>query len=340
MTTETLDWLADNSLIGFTEKRGNAWWDARGGVTTDGIPNHFEGAVPIERVERLLEFELVKADLTATYLDDAGVTAVQVAGRQAIVRKDTGAVFGVFSEGYKIHPPKEWCVANLDLILDGGLQVGSAVSLRGGARVAVQAELEETREAAEGVKHRPFLTAATSHDGSLATTYLTGTTVVVCDNTLSAALREKDAAKVKVRHSRNSLDRVGEIRESLGLIVEQVGDEFDAQVRELTSEYVSDSVWAAFVQAFSNPSGKELEGRSKTMADGKVAILNRLWNYDERVAPWKHSAYGVLSAVNTATHHEFGVKGMTRAERNAERTIAGEWDDLDAKTLRLLASVR
>ena len=181
MSAETLEWLADNSLIGFTEKRGNAWWDARGGVTTDGVPNHFEGPVPIERVTQLLDFELVKADLTATYLDENGVTNVQVSGRQAIVRKDTAAVFGVFSDGYKIHAPHEWCVQNLDLILDGGLQVGSAVSLRGGARVAVQAELSETREAAEGVLHRPFLTAATSHDGSLATTYLTGTTVVVCD---------------------------------------------------------------------------------------------------------------------------------------------------------------
>lgn len=339
MTKETLDWLADNSLIGFTEKRGNAWWDARGGVNTEGVPNHFEGPVPIERVEQLLEFELVKADLTATYLDEEGVTDVRISGRQAVVRKDTGAVFGVFSDGYKIHPPKEWCVANLDLILDGGLQVGSAISLRGGARVAVQAELEETREAAEGVKHRPFLTAATSHDGSLATTYLTGTTVVVCDNTLSAALREKDATKVKVRHSRNSLDRVAELRQSLGLIVEQVGDEFDEQVRTLTSQFVSDQQWARFVEAFTNPAGKELEGRSKTMADGKAAILNRLWNYDERVAPWRNNAYGVLSAVNTATHHEFGVKGMTRAERNAERMIAAEWDDLDAATLRLLARV-
>ena len=39
---------------------------------------------------------------------------------------------------------------------------------------------------AAGVEFRPFLTATTSLDGSIATTYQTGAQVAVCDNTLSA----------------------------------------------------------------------------------------------------------------------------------------------------------
>ena len=55
---------------------------------------------------------------------------------------------------------------------------------------------------------------------------------------------------------------------------------------------------AAIVEAFTGAS-KAKEGRSKTIADKKVAILNDLWKRDPRVAPWKNNAYGVLAAFNT-----------------------------------------
>ncbi len=218
MSAETLEWLNNNTLIGFTDKRGNACHH-RGGAT-----NHYPGAIPRERALDLLSYPLVEASLSATYLTEDGVSTIEAPGRKAVVRTDTGTVLGVFKEGYKIHQPAEWCLQNVDLLLDGGLQISSVVVLKGGAVAALQAELDETREGPEGVKHRPFLTAATSHDGSIATTYMRGTQVVVCDNTLSVALAERDALKTKIRHSSRSLARVGQIRENLGLMVEQVGE--------------------------------------------------------------------------------------------------------------------
>jgi phage/plasmid-like protein (TIGR03299 family) len=344
MTNETLDYLRQNVLVGYTSVRGNAWHAARGVDDATGQPlNHFAGAVPIEAVRKLMSYPLVEGVVTATLMDEEGVHVIEDPDHKAIVRSDTGEIFMLPSQGYKIHQPEEWLVDNLDLLLDGGLAVGSAGLLKGGRRAFVQAELEETRSAggtgAEPVKHRPFLAAATSHDGSLATTYLTGSTVIVCDNTLSAALKEGDRLQHKIRHSANSLTRVHEIRENLGLVVEQIGDAFDEQVKELTSQFVADAKWNAFLKAYSNPGGRELEGRSKTMADTKVAGLNRMWSYDERVAPWKNSAYGVLAAVNTFVHHEQTVKGMPRAERNADRLIQGEFDKIDNATLALLARV-
>lgn len=337
MSAETLEYLRNNTRIGFTDKRGAAWHAARG---ADGdYLNHFPGAIPVEEVRSLMAYPLVEGEITATVLDDEGVHTFSAPDRKAIIRADTGDVFNVTSRQYQIHEPEEWLVDNLDLILDGGLEVGSCGLLKGGRQAFVQAEMPETREAVEGVKHRPFLTAATSHDGSLATTYLSGTTVVVCDNTLSAALWEKGTDKVKIRHSRNSLNRIQEVRTNLGLIVEEVGDDFDAQVRELTSRYVSDSVWNEFVKAMTNPNGKELTGRSQTMVTNKVGELQRMWNYDERVAPWKNNAYGVVVAVNTWSHHVARVKNVERAERNASRMVTGEFEKLDANTLRLLDRV-
>ena len=333
MSAETIEWLNLNSLIGNTAKRGNAWH------YREGYDNHFEGPVPLDRVKSLLNVPLAEASLTATVLTKDGVTTIPLDDRKVIVRTDTMQAFGIFKQGYQIHGYDEWCNENLERITGDGLQVGSAILLRGGAVAAVQAELSETREAAEGVKHRPWITAATSADGSMATTYLLGTQLWVCDNTLSLALNESGALKVKIRHSAYSRDRVEEVKYSLGLQVEEVGDRFDEEIKRLTSEYVSDATWNAFVKAYTGVD-KAKEGRSKTMAETKVSILNRLWNRDERAAAWKNSAYGVVAAVNTAVHHEFSVKGMERAERNMLRTLEGEWDKVDGGALRLLASVR
>ena len=49
---ETLQWLDENMLIGFTDKRGTAWHyrtDLQGAE-----PNHYPGAIPVADVKRRL----------------------------------------------------------------------------------------------------------------------------------------------------------------------------------------------------------------------------------------------------------------------------------------------
>lgn len=331
MSRETLQWLNENSLIGFTAERGKAWHHL------EGYDNHFEGAIPVDRMLDLMSYPLAEGTPTVTVLGDDGVSTFEAKGHKGIVRLDTGEVFKFFREGYQIHQPREWLVQNLDTLTHGGLQLAAGLLLKGGAIASVQAELTDTREAAEGVKHRPYITAATSMDGSMATTYLVGTRLWVCDNTLTYALSEKEALKHKVRHSSKSLGRMGEVRQNLGLVVEEVGDTIDAEIKRLTAEYVSDERWAEFTKALTgyNP---DKPGKALTNAERKIQQLNQMWNHDERVAPWKNSAWGVFSAVNTAEHHVFG-SDSNRETRNGLRTVQGKWDAIDRNTLRVLASV-
>lgn len=336
MSAESLEWFTNNSLIGFTKERGKAWH------YLEGNDNHFEGPIPIERVMQLLDVPLVEGTVNVTLPDGQVITADD---RKAIARLDTGTVFGIFKNGYRIHQYDEWLRQNLDIILDGGLQFGSAILLRGGAVAAVQVELPDTRTAsggkgAEPVKHRPHVTAATSSDGSMSTTYLRGTRIWVCDNTLAYAMRETDALTRKVRHSANSLNRVSEIRAGLAIEVETVGEEFDAMVRELTEQYVTDQKFNALVKAFTGVE-KAPEGRGKTIAENRERTLLDLWANDERVAPWKNNAWGVLAAFNTADHHLFSQKGdaAKRTERNELRALNGDREQFDSKILRMLAAV-
>ena len=333
MSKETMQDLNTNTLIGFTTKRGTAW-HYRADLQTE--ENHYEGAIPVEDVQRrLFDWEPVVCGVRATALTDDGVFDVVDPTRQAIVHPKTHAVMGVFKMGYQVHSYKEWLLNKVATILDADLAVGSAGVLKGGAQAWVQVEMEDTLNV-EGVEYRPFLTAATSLDGSLATTYISGAQVVVCDNTLSAALGNY-SGRIKIKHSSKSLGRINEVRDALE-IVHGTADAFSLQVQQLTSEVVSADRWRKFLDEYA-PLTTDMAPRSQTMAERKRAELTRLWRHDERVAPWAGTAWGVVSAVNTWTHHMSTVRGASRFDRNMERVIKDEVDALDANTLKLLARV-
>lgn len=329
MTRETLEDLSTNTLIGMTDRRGNAWhW-------RKGDDNHYDDAIPVQDVrDRLFNWSAVQGTVAATALTSTGVLRGEATDKKAVMRSDNGAVLGIHGATYQIHQYDQWLIDNVATLLDADLVIGSAGLLQGGRKAWVQIELRDTLEVA-GEQLRPFLTAATAHDGSMATSYVTGAIRTVCDNTLDAALRLADTS-FKVRHSTNSLSKIGKARDALG-IVHQVADEFEDQVKALTAKTVTDRQWKEFVERFSAPSSNT--ERSKNMAQTKVGQLNRLYRYDERVAPWAGTAWGALQAVNTWSQHVKTVKGTTRDQRNQLNALNGTIRKDDQAALDLLLSV-
>lgn len=335
MSTETLLHLNRQVLVGFTEKRGRAWhYQAE---LQGDEPNHYRGGVPVGDVERrLFGWEPVEAVVQAVVLGPEGVTTVTDETRKAIVRPDTGRVLGVFSSSYQPHDYKTWLVDSVARLLDDdALQIGSAGLLKEGAVAWVQVEMDESREV-EGVGHRPFLTAATSLDGSLATTYGVGSQVVVCDNTLSVALGNFES-RHKVKHSARSLGRLQHVRDALRLVV-AAGDAFDEQVRQLCAERVSEARFERFVKVWASPSD-EGSKRAASNAAAKADALRELWCGDPRVSPWRGTGWGVVAGVNTYTQHVAPIRGADRVTRNRQLMVTGAFNQLDAGTLELLRSV-
>ena len=337
------------TLIGFTEQRGHAWHYRQS--LQGAEPNHYPGAVPVGDVARRLfdwqaESRRVAVELpadveTATHLDDEGrpVRWVAQGDRQAITRSDTGAVLGLFHDGYRAHQYQEWLLNTVSSILGDTLHIGSACLLAGGGRAWVSVEVPESIKTPEGVTFRPNLLAATSFDGSLATTYKRVVTNVVCDNTMAVALAE-DGQQVKVRHSRHSEVRITEARDALAL-VHDTADEFAAQVAQLCRTKVSTRQWDAFVDAAAPTArnGQPITGRALTNATAKRQQLRDLYARDERVAPWAGTGWGVLQAANTWSHHVQNVRGSDRADRNTNRAIMGDTENADRATLALLERV-
>lgn len=328
MSKESREWLSTNTLIGFTEKRGNAWH------YREGDNNHYRGAVPVTDVEKRL-FDWT-AEERPVYVDGSGHDLIVVPDRKAIVRSDNDHVMGIFKDGYQPHQYRQWLLEEVANILDDGLSIGSAGLLRGGAVAWVSVEVPENIETPEGVVFRPSLMARTSFDGTIATTFGRHITNVVCDNTMAVAAEQHGGQQVRVRHSSKSLTRLSDVREALG-IVYSIADDFAAQVAALSSVQVTDKSFERLLDDL-NPLPDPDRKAAYTRAEKRRDSLWHLWTSDTRVAPWHGTGFGAWQAFNTYGQHEGEVRGMGRVERNMLNAVNGTIESADVDTVkRILA---
>lgn len=333
MSRETLEWLNENVLVGYTGKRGNAWHYLASAQGAE--PNHYDGPVPVADVQRRL-FGWSALEASVHFDNEVTLDQALVPDRKVYYRSDTGTVLGLHSTGHAGHDYGKWLVENASALLDtSDLAIGQAGLLRGGAVAWVSIEMEDTIDTPQGVEFRPQMLLTTSFDGSLATTYMMVNTIVVCDNTLSAGLRE-GGAKFKTKHTRNSSLRIADAREALQFM-HNTADAFSAELAGLCETHVSERQWWAFLDAHV-PVPQE-KGRARTIAENKRGELGQLWNHDVRVTPWRNTAFGVLQADNTWRTHLGTVKNVQRAERNRLRVLEGESQAADRQALATLTGV-
>jgi phage/plasmid-like protein (TIGR03299 family) len=337
MSRETNQWLQNNVLRGFTDKRGRAWWATRTAEDSTGESNHYPGAIPVADLRRrLFGWTAVPVRVSRDPLPGQPGGPVALPDFRAWVRDDNGETLEIHSDTYKGHQYGTALVSNVEQILDQGLDVANAGLLRRGAVGWVQVEMPDNIDTPEGVTFRPFLMATTSFDGSIATTYKLGYTDVVCDNTREMFLSEAGNT-YRVRHTANSGMRIADARTALEIMFKQT-EGIEAEIRALCSVDVSDKQWSAFLEAH-QPISADTTTRSTTMAENRRAELTKLWNTDTRVSPWRGTAWGVVQATNTYMHHIQTVKNVTRAERNMLRAVKGEIGGEDRKVLTVLGKV-
>jgi phage/plasmid-like protein (TIGR03299 family) len=349
-TTETMLTRNQNQLYGFVAQRGKAaYYSER---FQGDQSNHYDGAIPIEDIKsRLFNWQAVSRRVavelpaTAKTMDHIGDDGHMLRwtvqdDRQAIVRSDTFGVMELFKKGYAPHQYAEWLIGVLSNIVGDTLAPAAAGVLRDGALAYLQIEAPENIATPEGVDFRPSILSGTSFDGKVATFYKPVFTVLRCDNQFESLRKNTLTATYKVKHSRNSQLKIEDARAALG-IIEQQADEFADEIKALCATIVTDRQFTAFLEGLA-PTVKDnekLTGRALTMATNKQDTLRRLWVRDDRVSLWKNTAFGVVQAVNTYTHHEQTVKGASRAERNMINTVNGATAKTDNEALDLLGKI-
>lgn len=332
MSAETLTHLNTQVLIGFTEQRGTAWHykkDLQGDE-----PNHYAGAIPVDDVRRrLFAWHAVSMPMHITAPDG---TQHEVPNRQAIVRDDTWQVLGVPSKAYQPHQYDEWLVTQVANLLDDDLNIGSAGLLKGGAVAWVQVEMPQNMTAA-GVEFRPHLLATTSFNGEVATLYKRTCTIVVCDNTRAAALRE-NSNEFRVKHTSQSLMRLGDARNALD-IVHQMGESFAAEIEQLMAQSMSDRQFDRFLTILS-PSSETDSRQSQTRAENMRHTLRQMWQTDIRCAPFRNTVFGAVQTVNTWRQHIKPTRnGRSLIERTMLDTMTGITEVSDREVLDMAMAV-
>lgn len=351
MSKETQQWLVDNIRVGYTGPDGPAWW-ARDNYMTDG--SHFDGPVPVEEVERLLSVEFVEGTVFSTFTDASGnKQSVQDKTRKTIVAlndrfaDDAGSILGTFKLGYQVHDYKQWTADQIAAILDtsrGELGTKSVGLLKNRGVAFMQAQLTGSGLEVGGFEFTPYILAATSVDGSLSSTYATGVTAAVCDNTLAAALSSA-VTKFKVKHSRNSAGKLADVRDKLGLVY-QAADDFIASATALQSVDVTAKDFSAWLDEMNGPvppaDPKSSTGGAKyTNAVKLRETYEAMWNHDAKVKPWAGTAFGVIQLSNTYNTWKRNVSGADggRMERTYLNMVTGVTAKEDASALDALATV-
>lgn len=345
MSRETLTWLNENTLIGFSEKRGKAWHYRQ------GSDNHYTGAVPVEDVrKRLFDWHATEQPviLGETVSDDDGddlgyvLPGPQIPGFKAWVHPKTGEVLGVHKDTRALHQYDEWLLDIAEPVLGQGVEIGTAGLLRGGRIAWVQFEVPETFQTPEGVTFRPFVLARSSMDGSVATTWSRSITNTVCDNTMTIAAGEHGGQRIVFRASGNSEVKLKDAREALGLIDASAAD-FTRQVGELAATPFTLADFHKLTEVVVPGEQPELGGKidkrawnTWTKVREKREYLEDLFRFDERVAPWTGTAFGAWQAFNTYDQHERTLRSSNRVERNQLQVVKGVQDRQDAKILQVI----
>lgn len=338
MSAETMEWLNTMTLIGFTDKRGEAWHYRESDQGEES--NHYPGAIPVDDVKRrLFDFTVDEQPLYIKVPNGSGNGNhyAEVDGRKVMVTSDTHEVLGVFKEGYQGHDYTEWLINNVSTIVDDNLAVGSAGLLKNRAQAFVTIEMPDSIKSPTGVEFRPHLLACTSFDGSLATTYKRVVTVIVCDNTLQAGLSE-GGQMFKLKHSKYSGMKISDAREALA-IVHSMAEDFEEELQRLTQWEITDEHFATLLNSIV-PFPEDQNKRGMTVAEKKQTEILNLYRHDNRASEWRGNAFGALQAFNTWNHHMAQVrKDAPRFIRNMENVVTDKIATSDNLVLNKLAEI-
>lgn len=207
--------ITNSDAYGEVRSRGNRAWHGLGIEIPAGI-----GAEDgFERIGLGWDTEL--CPLTTVLETPEGTIRIPLPEHQAHVRKDNRSVLGVVGSGYQQIPNKAMAqFADALVGLQGGIELETGGSLRGGRRVFALVRLPKVIEVTQQDILKQYVLLSNSHDGSAAFQVYPTSIRVVCANTLRWS--ERDAGRgIKFRHSGDIQQKIEFARQALGIVLKE-----------------------------------------------------------------------------------------------------------------------
>jgi phage/plasmid-like protein (TIGR03299 family) len=251
------------------ETNGKVSFAARGEKAWHGLGQYVSEAMTSEQAIELggLNYTVEKRPLYAPGWEG---TMVEAEGHYGNVRTDTNEILGIVKGRYRIVQNKD-AFGFFDTIIDRGEAIfETAGALGKGERIFVTAKLPEDM-LVRGERVEKYIMLTNSHDGT--STIIAGFTPirVVCNNTLTAALKKLDN-KVSISHTASAESRLKEASRVMG-IASKYMDEVNMTFESMTTRKLSDLEMKYFIETVmknsikEDKSDKEASTRMKNLVD-------------------------------------------------------------------------
>ena len=147
---------------------------------------------------------------------DIIIPEIEVPNYFATIRTDSEQVLGVVGKDYEVVQNTD-AFAFFDAIVGGeGIQYETAGALGNGERIFITAKLPSYIKVGSDDLIEQYLFLTTSHNGFGSITAAFTPVRIVCNNTLSAALRNCSNS-IKIRHTQNAKERLEEAHKLMGI---------------------------------------------------------------------------------------------------------------------------
>jgi phage/plasmid-like protein (TIGR03299 family) len=277
-----------------------------------------------------------RVDLRPVAATLADGTLVDCLDNFATVRNDTNAVLGVVGSSYRPLQNSEAFDFMDGLVGERLAMFETAGAIKGGRQVWVMARLPKEYQIARGDTVCPYALLTSSHDGTSAIRILPTTVRVVCNNTLTLALRQGNGQGLSIIHTHGLKGRLEDARRKLGIVCQRL-DEFGEQATALTRRKMNP---AELGEYFANLIADRSDKQQKELLERFACNLE---NSRNTVGGIGGSAWAAYNAVSEWADHEMRVMGATQADRlnnrlqsiwfgTAARLKAAAWESALALT--------
>lgn len=226
----------------------------------------------------------------------------RIPDRKALVRKDSGAYLATVGTGYEILQFAELAEAGVKASGDVQAIWHTAGTLgENGVRGWLLAELPNPIRVRGDVSEiRKYVLLTTAHDALRSAILMNAATRVVCQNTLGAALAEKDGARWSIRHTRNAKQRLESAAKSFRNIATNY-EKFGQLANHLAGLRFSDAQYRATVaKVIEIPD----DGKDHDRLNAQREQLGRLWETFAGHENLRGTAWGAFQAFTEyADHH-------------------------------------
>lgn len=219
-----------------------------------------------------LDFTVEKRKLFTTGSDQD--SSLPVPNFFSTVRTDTQQVLGVVGKDYQI-------VQNIDAFnfFDGivggdGIQFETAGALGNGEKIFITAKLPSYIKVGKDDLIQKFLFLTTSHDGYGSITAAFTPIRVVCQNTLSAALKNCSNS-IKIRHTANAKERLSQAHKLMG-ISNQLSTQLEDVFNSWANTKITDKEVKKLIQLAMVPSKEVLDNINSGKDDELSTVFKNI----------------------------------------------------------------